>query len=344
MSQPEEIVQISKYKLTQLFKAKYGSPQEALFEFVEKGDVPGIQLAVKAGAKVNEPKVNGNTALIQAAIYGKADACRVLLGFGAEVDESNSDGMTALMYTAMYNRVDTCRVLLNAGAKVDMFNNEIYTALELARQYASWGVIAMPKDPVAPLTLTVSAQDTYAVFEDMAKVSRVAGGNMSPMSQAQETVQITKNELIQLLEFGCGTVQKALFKFAKMGDVSGIQLALLVGAEVDEPDSDGMTALMWAAARGRDNAFPVLLDAGAKADMANNRGWTALSVAKYCNAWSWHVVDMLEEHIARQTLTVSAQDPQAVFGDMAKVSGAGGGAVPPTAKQAPIPRRAALVM
>ena len=41
-------------------------------------------------------------------------------------------------------------------------------------------------------------------------------------------------------------------------------------------DSDNFTALMWAAANGHEDCIKLLVDAGARVNMTNNKGSTAL--------------------------------------------------------------------
>jgi ankyrin repeat protein len=62
-------------------------------------------------------------------------------------------------------------------------------------------------------------------------------------------------------------------------DVDGLRVALAAGAEVDEPDSDGRTALHHAAIDGYVDVAGVLLKAGARADASDAHGWTPLHFA-----------------------------------------------------------------
>lgn len=53
----------------------------------------------------------------------------------------------------------------------------------------------------------------------------------------------------------------------------------LDSSAIDQRDTDGYTALIWAAARGDDSAVSVLLSFGADPNLANNRKQTALHMA-----------------------------------------------------------------
>jgi uncharacterized protein len=55
----------------------------------------------------------------EAAVLGRADLLEALLKAGADVESPNADGQTALMVVARTSRVDAARLLLKYGAKVN---------------------------------------------------------------------------------------------------------------------------------------------------------------------------------------------------------------------------------
>jgi Ankyrin repeats (3 copies) len=62
-----------------------------------------------------------------------------------------------------------------------------------------------------------------------------------------------------------------------LNDVAMVDLLLAKGAKVDLQDSEGTTALVLAAQRGRDEIAEALLEHGANVKLATNKhGWTAL--------------------------------------------------------------------
>lgn len=68
------------------------------------------------------------------------------------------------------------------------------------------------------------------------------------------------------------------------GTVEAVRAALATGAEVDDEDRDGRTALEYAAADGRADLVDLLLRAGARPDHADRRGRTALHFAAQAHA------------------------------------------------------------
>ena len=75
----------------------FGENEERLFGAARHGDVAGIERALGAGASVDKPApIDSKTALFRAAVFGHADAVRILLARGANPSHRGNDGQTAL--------------------------------------------------------------------------------------------------------------------------------------------------------------------------------------------------------------------------------------------------------
>jgi len=70
-----------------------------------------------------------------------------------------------------------------------------------------------------------------------------------------------------------------LIEAVKQGDAQAIRAALKTGADVNQPEGDGATALHWAAHRDSVEIVTLLLGAGAKTQVANDLGITPLHLA-----------------------------------------------------------------
>ena len=81
----------------------------------------------------------------------------------------------------------------------------------------------------------------------------------------------------------------ALMYAATLGQVRAIQQLLELGADIDAKDNDKRTALILAADRGYGNAVKELLDAGADKHIKDSKGETAFDV------WQrkWRISDLL---------------------------------------------------
>ena len=69
------------------------------------------------------------------------------------------------------------------------------------------------------------------------------------------------------------------FEAAKTGDVAALRVMLSSGIDVNITNSDGMSALHLAAARGKKDGVATLIRTGVDVNAANKGGWTALHVA-----------------------------------------------------------------
>src|SRR5260370_22997195 len=93
------------------------SPAQALFEALRQGDVARVRAAINKGVDANSRDENGNTLLMQAAVYATRADLEFLLARGADVNAANQTGHTALM-RAMPELTKT-KLLVEHGADVN---------------------------------------------------------------------------------------------------------------------------------------------------------------------------------------------------------------------------------
>jgi len=72
-----------------------------------------------------------------------------------------------------------------------------------------------------------------------------------------------------------------LFTAAQTGDTQAVRDQLAAGADPNWAGEEGITPLMAAAGQGHLDAVQALLDAGARADMTDVNGWSAIFKAAY---------------------------------------------------------------
>ncbi len=88
------------------------------------------------------------------------------------------------------------------------------------------------------------------------------------------------------------------------GDVRKVKKALDKGADVNEKDMAGWTALMHAATRGRSDMVIVLLENGADASVKDRQGRSALMLA--ASQGKPEVVKLLQDRDAEETMSIAA--------------------------------------
>ena len=75
----------------------------------------------------------------------------------------------------------------------------------------------------------------------------------------------------------------AMVYAAGEGHAAVVKQLLARGVDPNQAYDNALTALMWAAGFGRDDAVLVLLEAGARADLRDNRGKSAPEIARENN-------------------------------------------------------------
>src|SRR5260370_13003010 len=70
---------------------------KSLYEALRQGDMAKVRAAINEGVDVNSRDVDGNTLLMQAAVYATAADLESLVAHGAELNATNKGGHTALM-------------------------------------------------------------------------------------------------------------------------------------------------------------------------------------------------------------------------------------------------------
>jgi len=82
-------------------RVRFSEADEHLFRAARHGDRGGIERALEEGASVTDASpVDGKTALFRAAVFGHAEAVRLLLERGADRAARGNDGRTVMEVVA----------------------------------------------------------------------------------------------------------------------------------------------------------------------------------------------------------------------------------------------------
>lgn len=238
----------------------YGRP--ALMIAMEKRCYGIVSALLEAGADPNCSGNGGRTPLMMAVKERQGDVARGLIAFGAAPDAADADGKTALMFAAELGQENMAEALLAAGAAYDMADAGGKTALMLAADGGFPGVV--------DVLLRVGANPDMADEE----------GATALIYAARHGFGVVLDTLI--------SVGSSLFSSAWNTDKSEtkqshddcVVLLLAGGADADCRDRKGMTALMYAAARGHIGIVHALVAHGVALQLTNNVGQTALILAQ----------------------------------------------------------------
>ena len=274
----------------------------------------GAPAAAAAAAPV-EP--NG-PALIDAARRGDADAVKTLIEAGADVGVTGGDGSTALLWASHRDDLDIARRLLEAGADVDAANDLGATPLWAASQNGSGALVrlllAAEADPDLALLSgeTPSMVAARAGSADVVEQLAGAGADLDRRGSRGQTAlmwavaQHHADVVAALLAHGADPHVRsdvwsqvmgvpphgqygynreiphggntALLFAARAGDLASARLLVDAGADVNDANAWGVSAVTMAAHSGYRKLVAFLLERGADPD-ADGAGFAALHEA-----------------------------------------------------------------
>ena len=231
----------------------------ALHWAVHWEDVETTDLLIHAGAKVNAANDVGVTPLTMAAASGNALIIEKLLAAGADAKAALLSGETALMLAVRGGSLDGVKALIARGANV---NAAEHTRGQTALMWA-----VANRHPEITAVLLQNSADVRARSEVRKAVYNM-GGNRSAGNASPDT---------PLAEIPLGGSTPLLFA-ARSNDVESAKLLVAAGADVNDVEADGNTALVVAAHSGNASVATFLLDKKANPNAAP-LGYTALHAA-----------------------------------------------------------------
>ena len=121
--------------------AEKGSRMTALMHAAILGRADIAVALLRVGAWTDIRDRNGNTALIWAADRGHSLVATLLVDAGADVNMADNQGMTALMKAAMSGRRKVVDVLISLGANVKLSDYAGISALNWAQRRRHWWIV-----------------------------------------------------------------------------------------------------------------------------------------------------------------------------------------------------------
>ena len=125
-------------------KAKNGDTALMLACFI--GNMPAIELLLKAGAEVNQP---GWAPLHYAAANGNPKLVHRLLEESAYIDAESPNKTTPLMMAVRSGKYDAAALLIQEGADVSLRNDAGYNASDFAKESGREDLVSLFSPPVS---------------------------------------------------------------------------------------------------------------------------------------------------------------------------------------------------
>lgn len=215
-------------------------------------DVESAELLIRAGAKVNAATDLGATPLWAAGLNGSAAMVGKLLEAGANPNTALVVGETPLMVGARSGNPEVVEQLLAKGANANARGARGQTAL-------MWAV--SQKHPDVVKVLLAHGADVHARSEAWSQMMAVPPHGYLGYNR--------------LIPHGGDT---ALMFAARVGDLASAKLLVAAGANVNDADAWGVSAMVFAAHSGYGELVEFLLEKGADPNVAE-AGFSALHAA-----------------------------------------------------------------
>ena len=228
-------------------EARCSEGKSALLYASQKGNYAIVEALASRGADINAvDTLTGRTGLHLAAVEGHAGTIRLLLDKGVTFDDQDGDGKTALHHAAKEARGLVVYILLSKGASCDLRDKSGKTALDYAKH-----------------NLEATTQEH--------------GGSIAPHTVCEGIVWVLEHEaeIKAITAAGGSGVQRAAIN----GDILAVEMLLAIGVDLEERDSSGWTALLYATFYKHERVVQALLDCGANTENHNHDLATPLHIA-----------------------------------------------------------------
>ena len=236
--------------------ATQGDGATALHWASHRDDLAIADLLIRAGARANIADDLGTTPLHVACTNRSGPMVERLLAADANANATLLNGETALMTCARAGDARAVRALLAHGADANAKEHE-------HQQTALMWAVAQRHPDVVQLLIGARAD------------LRARSATYAQTVVGEQTQRAGREELNYTVLRGGAT---PLLFAARVGDVDSAKLLLAAGADANDSQPDGVSALVLAAHSGNGSVAALLLEQGANPN-ADGSGYTALHAA-----------------------------------------------------------------
>jgi ankyrin repeat protein len=303
-----------------------GDSQDKLYSAIRANDLRQMKALLDEGASANAEGPDGITPLMAAAETGSLDAMKMLIDRHADVNAKNTFGSTALMLSV--TDAKKVRLLLDHGADVNVAARSGRTAL----------IVASFVNPSADVVRMLLAKGANVAVMDQRKVTPL---NAATFGNDTATIRLLVDASADINTADTFIGLTPLINASGNRNLEAVKLLLSKGANVNAVSKTqdlpkiqtgtvqfgGWTSLLMAVPFGPPEIVKTLMEAGAKVNVQDYRGFTPLMLATATDHANPEIVRLLlannadTKPITRDKETVS--DWANKFGDASVLSALG---------------------
>ena len=316
--------------------------QTALMWAAHEGNTATVKVLLEAGANVSDRSIFGWTPLLFAARQGQIDTIKALVAAGANVNDTLPDRTSALVTAIQGLNYEAAEVLLESGIDPNA-SGQGWTALHQVvwsrrPQRGQNNPGQKPQGNLSSLELArklvehgadINARETKEPNSDMEGRNSLNRFGATPFFLAAKSCDVPMMQALLdlgadpflanvdgdsplMVTAGVGVYSQGESPGEPEESAQAVKMLLDLGAPVDEVDKNGETALHGPAWRGSNEAVMLLVNAGAKLDVRNHRGWLPLTIADgvYYNArvmMNLHTAKLLRDLMVARGMDASDQ-------------------------------------
>ena len=259
----------------------------------ENGDINTLRRLIQEQADINEPQVDGTTALHWAVQADDIDMARMLLDAGADTAARNRAGAPAILPAAVNGSAEMLTLLLAAGTDPDMTVSATGdTPLMLAARTGNADAVQVLIDNGADVNAREAWGQTtplmWAVAQNHVDVVRILIAEGADIEARSVYVppdtgrgfqgglpRPRREEEVGAVIFASGEFTPLLIA-ARDGHLESVKVLVEAGAEVDALAADGKNALGLAIFNGSYAIADYLVEAGSNVNQADAQRFTPL--------------------------------------------------------------------
>jgi uncharacterized protein len=263
-----------------------------------EGCVECVKTLASLGADVNATDQDGITPVLSAIINGHFDTAGALLDKGADPNLADATGRTPLYAAVDANTMPASnrpapKVVENAMSGLDLIAalldhgadpNARLKKQQPYRTKVDRGSDSMLGAGTTPILRAARAGDAAAMRLLLKRGAdpKIATGSDVPVDVSQPARRAPGgiNPLMAAAGLGAKEEDTVGRKKTEAQSIEAIQVCLEAGVDINAVDGRGQTALYGAALQGYDDVVKFLVAHGAKIDIKDSRGFTALDAAE----------------------------------------------------------------
>jgi ankyrin repeat protein len=270
-----------------------------IVDAARNGDRVAVRRLIAQRANVNAEAVDGTTALHWAARNDDAAMTAALLKAGAKPNAANRYGVTPLTLAVTNGSTLVVKALVDAGANVNAANPEGETVLMTAARAGSVEVVklllasgadvhAREKWQQQDALMWAAAENNGAVVTALLESGADAGAKsrlLDGMPPLRKTAPDVGQQGIHST-FPKGGLT-ALHYAARQNAPEAVLALAAGGVDLNQPDPDGFTPVIFAILNGHYDLAALLIDKGAGVNVADKAGRTPLYTAVDMNTFEY---------------------------------------------------------